>query len=763
MKKLNLHRFAGCRKPGAFALAAAIMMSLAACGKTDSTDEVKKEWAYVPEFVTIEDERMDYYNMQLMGENLYSVSLEWDENTNLSTQSICKYSLADKTVTQTPVVWPEGAVNMNINETAFTEDGSLYAIVYSYSEDGVSKNFLTKFDGEGKWLFSQEITDLVADSYINDMAVDGEGRVYLAGDGNIWLLDAEGNQQGKISMDSANSWIDSIVCGKDGKMYITYQSYNESAGTSEYALTAIDFAGKKLGESYAGLPGNSSKLAAGTEYDFLVHDSTHVYGYSLEKQESELLFDWLDSDINGNSVRNFGELSDGRIAVIIEDWETNDNGIALLTKKKAEEVPEKETIVVATISGGYNLQGLAVQFNKANSQYHISVKEYYDYNNGGENAWADALTNLNNDITSNNCPDIIDLSGLSVEQLAAKGVFENLSPYLEKSSVLNRADFIENILNVYTFDDVLVSIPSTFSMQTIIGSADMVGEKSGWTLDEMIALAEEHPDAEIFDKVAKREIMQAMMMFNEDAFIDWSTGECNFNSDEFKKMLEFVNRFPDEVDWQQDGPSTPTRIQNGEVLLDTAYLYDFDQIQLYEEIFQGKAVCVGFPTMDGTGGHALSASNAYAISTKSNQKDGAWAFIESVLNKEDSNNRYWNGFPTVKSQLDAMIAEATKVEYATDENGEVILDESGEAIAMGSHGVGYEDGWSYDFRTPTQEEVDVVLALMDEAKPVFYGGEDEVMKIINEEAEGYYSGQKSVDEVVGVIQSRVQIYVSENK
>ena len=82
---------------------------------------------------------------------------------------------------------------------------------------------------------------------------------------------------------------------------------------------------------------------------------------------------------------------------------------------------------------------------------------------------------------------------------------------------------------------------------------------------------------------------------------------------------------------------------------------------------------------------------------------------------------------------------------------------------MGSHGVGYEDGWSYDFRTPTQEEVDVVLALMDEAKPVSYGGEDEVMKIINEEAEGYYSGQKSVDEVVGVIQSRVQIYVSENK
>lgn len=738
-----------------------MMISLAACGKTDTTDEVKKEWAYVPEFVTIEDERMDFYDMRMVGDNLYSISWEWDENTKLSTQSICKYSLTDKTVTKTPVVWPEGTVNMNISTTSFMEDGSLYAIVYSYSDDGVSKNFLCKFDPEGKWLLSQEITDMMADSYINSMTVDGQGRVYLVGDGNIWLMDAEGKNQGKITMDSGNSWIDSVVCGKDGKIYLSYRNYTESK--SEYVLTVVDFEGKKLGESYTGLPSNGNGIAVGTEYDFLMHDGMKVYGYNLGKQQAEYLFDWLDSDINGNSVRSFRQLEDGRIIAVIQDWENNDNGVALLTKKKAEEVPEKETIVVGTISGAYTLQSQAVKFNKENSQYHISIKQYYDYNSTGENAWQDALTKMNSDITSSNCPDIIDLSGLNAEQLAAKDVFADLNPFLEKSSVLSRADFIENILNVYTFNDTLVSIPSNFSMQTIVGSADMVGEGSGWTLDEMIALAEAHPDAEIFDKVAKNEIMQAMMMFNEDAFVDWSTGECHFDSDEFKKMLEFVNRFPAEVDWRQGGPSTPTRIQNGEVLLDTAYIYDFDQIQMYEEIFQGKATCIGFPTMDGTGGHALSSGNAYAIADKSSHKDGAWAFIENVLTQEE-NGRYWSGFPTVKSKLDAMIEEATKVEYVTDENGEIMKDENGEPIVSGAgSGIGYEDGWEYTFRTPTQEEVDVVLALMEEARPVSYGGEDEIMKIINEEAEGYYSGQKSVDEVAGVIQSRAYIYVSENR
>ena len=49
-----------------------------------------------------------------------------------------------------------------------------------------------------------------------------------------------------------------------------------------------------------------------------------------------------------------------------------------------------------------------------------------------------------------NCPDILDLSGLNIKQLAAKGVFEDLNGYLEKSEKLSREDFLENILEAYT-------------------------------------------------------------------------------------------------------------------------------------------------------------------------------------------------------------------------------------------------------------------------------------------------------------------------
>jgi hypothetical protein len=53
------------------------------------------------------------------------------------------------------------------------------------------------------------------------------------------------------------------------------------------------------------------------------------------------------------------------------------------------------------------------------------------------------------------------------------------------------------------------------------------------------------------------------------------------------------------------------------------------------------------------------------------------------------------------------------------------------------------------------------MALLDSAG-VNYGWSMEILSIISEESQGYFEGQKSVSEVADVIQSRVQIYVSEN-
>ena len=102
------------------------------------------------------------------------------------------------------------------------------------------------------------------------------------------------------------------------------------------------------------------------------------------------------------------------------------------------------------------------------------------------------------------------------------------------------------------------------------------------------------------------------------------------------------------------------------------------------------------------------------------------------------------------------------MKYLTDQDGNPILDENGEPIVEGgTSSINYDDGWSYTYHQVTQEEVDMVLELMDVAKPAS-SSNDAIMSIINEEAEAYFKGQKSVDDVAGIIQSRVNVYVSEN-
>lgn len=766
MKKM---KFSIGRRVCALALAAVTALSVTACGGKDQGNgqqQEVREWAYVPEFVSIEEENVSFYNLQLIGDKMYYVSWDWNEETG-STQNVCRYSLASQKAETMALKWPDEENMPSIESVVPMEDGSLYVFCRSYGEEG-EKQYLGKFDAEGNSLFLNELASEksgsdgeVIMSYAQSVSADGQGRLYMCGSqGEVALFDAEGNAAGTFSLGSGDIYIQQACKGSDGKMYVVYTVYDGS-GSSTF-LADIDFEGKKTGTTYENFPGSTRHIVADPEGDFLVSDDNSVYSYDLKKQEKTKLFDWLDSDINGSYVQAFGLLEDGRLAAVYEDWSMEDRGVALLTKKKASEVPQKENITVATISGGYELRSLAVMFNKASDKYHISVNQYIDFDNYNENSWSDAITRLNNDITSGNTPDIIDVSDINVEQLAGKGVFEDLYGYLEKSSTLSRSDFMENMLEAYTYNDKLVCIPASFSLQTLMGHKSKIGDREGWTLQEMIEYADANPEAELFDQVSKREMLGFLLRMNEDEFVDWGEGECHFESDDFKSLLSFVNRYPDEVNYNEDTPVTPIRIQNGEVLLYPDSIYDFRSIQESLSIFNQDMVCIGFPTVDGSSGHAFIGRNLYAITSKSDSKEGAWEFIESVLNGAD-NERMSNGFPTIKSKLEAKAAEALKIEYVLDENGEPYLDENGEPVIKGAGGgIGWGD-WFYEYHHTTQEEVDIVMDLMSKAKPMAYNDNDEIMTIILEEAEPFFKGQKSVDEVAGIIQNRANIYIKENR
>lgn len=90
----------------------------------------------------------------------------------------------------------------------------------------------------------------------------------------------------------------------------------------------------------------------------------------------------------------------------------------------------------------------------------------------------------------------------------------------------------------------------------------------------------------------------------------------------------------------------------------------------------------------------------------------------------------------------------------------IMKDENGEPMKESKTGMGWDD-FHADYYGSTQEEIDELQALIDSARPGDTTDE-EISNIINEEADAYFKGQKSVDEVADIIQSRVKIYISEN-
>ena len=755
------------RRLTASILAMTLTFPLAACGNTDKTDPNTPSYVYIPEFLQIENaESISWYDTRLADNALYYATYTWDEETFESTYGISRYSLTDKTVEALPLTMTDG----NFSDWVIGTDGSIYAVLYTYDTDEFGNysrtSNLVKYGPQGNEAYNVDMDDFFEDeySYVRNLEVDGQGRVYVFGDQKIWLFDENGSHVGDVDIFSAagRGYVNSCGRGVDGKVYACITNYTETESTT--SLIEIDFDAKALGQSYENFPSGSGngRLVQNSEGKFLVNNGSSISEYDLETQQKQVMLNWLDCDINGSRVRSFGVLSDGRVAAVYQDWETNDSGVALLTRTSSDQMVQKKQIVIGTLTeGNSDIQAAAVAFNRSNEEYHVTIRGYADMDNWSQDAYRDALSRMNSDMTSSNCPDIIDLTYVDVNQLAAKGVFEDLVPFLEKSAVLKKEDLIENVLNAYTYNNVLVAIPDCFEMETIVGSTAQVGDEMGWTLEEMMAFADEHPQAEIFNRTSKQTILQYCLMYNMNIFVDWNNGTCNFEGEEFKRLLEFVNRFPDQSDitYEQGQASEPIRIQRGEVLLSHAYISELDRMQLYIEMFQGPVTCIGYPNMDGSSGCVLYGENAYAIASKSKNKEGAWEFIESYLTRENVRHRW--GFPAIKSELDKMVEEAIKVEYFTDENGDPILDEEGNPIPMGGGGgIGYGD-WEYSFRIPTREEVDMVLELINVAKPITIS-DQKIMEIIDEETEGFYQGQRTVDDVASNIQHRVYIYVSEN-
>lgn len=731
------------------------VVMIAGCGKKEE-ESTRKDFYYLPEYRELPIEANYIADLAEADDVVYMMTNSWDEETYETSTDLYAYHPMDEQCDKVALSIPQecSVQNMYVNDM-----GNLILSVGRYEENaetGEYKEYRELWEAspsDGSIINTKDITDAFSAAeyfYPQYCVADSKGNIYTSdGSENIFVIDKEGTLVAQIALDD---WIEDLFVDKNDNAYI-------KKWTSEGArIIPVDVNAKKLGDPVTAAnitrEGNSynQKHYKGTDTDLIISDNTGVYTYDFATDGAVDVFEWLDADMNCDSVQEMGLLSDGRYWVMLQDYtgEKPEYSFALLAKTPASEVPVKEELTFATMYLSQDMRRSIIEFNKTNEQYRILVKEYQsdDYNA--------AITQFNNDITGGNCPDIVNLTGLDFERYASKGVLEDLYPFMEKDGI-KKQDYLENVLTAYEKDGKLYGIIPQFAINSaVIKTANAKGQ-TGWTLDEMLTIAEESGVQDVFNYGSQSGAFRFCVFYNINEFINWETGECFFNSEEFMKVLEFAAKLPKEPDYEAESVGLSERIRNDKLLLLENGISSVQEYQMLHTMFGEDITFIGYPNSERKGNLIRSTNTDIAITSKSDNKEAAWEFVKVFLSDEYqeglvSEHGGW-GFPIKRSALEK--------QFELDMTPNYYEDESGNQTESPKTSWGYDD-FQAEIYAAKQEDIDAVMEVLTSAERPAGSVNEEIMTIITEETEAFFGGQKSAKETADIIQNRVKIYVSEN-
>lgn len=649
------------------------------------------------------------------------------------------------------------------------DDVALYSDEYWQNQKYEQKYYIRTFDKDGNEL-SCALIPTKPEEYISayNMKLDEQGNIVFPDNntGGVRAIKADGTDAYRISGNSGD-YIDILLAMPGGGIgAVTYTSdgrqmlYRVNTENS-----TLDEVGELSFDMYNAVPGNG-------DYDFYCTNGTNFYGYNIGSEKPEKIFNWLSCDVNGSNVNVLNVAEDGTVTGCVTDWSSKDRSysISLVTVSKVpyDSVPHKEAITMAAIGINYDVADMIVKFNRSNDQYRIEVSDYSEYNND-QDGWDAAQTKLNTEILSGNIPDIFCLSGLNYRQLAAKGILEDLYPFIDSDSELSRDDFFPNVLEAFSENGKLCTTVSGIYVSSVIGAASVVGDTPGWTYEEFNqALATMPEGCTAFDQyVTKSDILNTCLALDMDSFVDWSSGKCSFDSQQFIDLLNFANSFPSSFDWENyewsDSDNVSNRLAQGRQMLVQTSAYSIEDIfyNNYTQFLGGKITYIGYPTSSGTGNMLSQDGSGYAMSSKCEHKDAVWQLLRQFFTKEYNENLY-----SLSSRVDVFDEKAkgaTTVEYQKDDKGNYMLDENGEKIPVVRYTMWNEQtGENEEIYALEPEQVQQIRDLITSTTKVA-DYNNSIIEIVSEQAQAFFEGQKTAEDVARLIQSKANIYVNEQR
>ncbi len=641
----------------------------------------------------------------------------------------------------------------------------------TYSENSVSGDrcFYRHIDSNGKDLGSCEVKNDSEYIPAYQIAADENGNILYVG----------GNKIGKISSDgalgavvSSDSYFSGLIQMPDGSIIVNIMEGDSPNGVYK----KLDIENGTLGEEIV-MPEGSYyyPIPGGGDYDFYFDNGSGFYGFKIGSESTERLFSWIDCDLSAVMGGSDIYVNDnGDIMLLTSQYCTNkpvDSEIIIISKKSREEVPHKQQLTLGTLNLGAELENAVLKFNRNSDKYRIQIINYSDAPNRTDmcspsvrDYFADSRTKFLTAIVAGDVPDIINLQAMPFNQLAAKGILEDMGPWLEKDGEFSREYIVPSALEAMEVDGKLYRIFPDFTIFTALGASSVVGDGEDWDYAKFCEVLSGMPEGcmPMGWFMTRDEVLNLSLLLDMDSYMNWETGECNFERPEFLQFLDYLMLFPTEEELinHEYTPEDNMAFSRGLQLLELSNIYSVQSFKVndFQRTADAQGISyVGFPSISGNS-KVISVESGLAMTKACSDKDGAWEFIRTLLS-ENFQSENW-GIPTNNKVLEKQIAEAMEPVYEKDENGEYVLDENGEKVQAASDFYFTPDCTQIPIYEMTEEQAELFRSLIGEGGVV----EDDnsaILNIVREELIPYFAGQKSAEEATKMIQSKVTIYVNE--
>ncbi len=475
-------------------------------------------------------------------------------------------------------------------------------------------------------------------------------------------------------------------------------------------------------------------ILAVSKDSFLFTQGSVLYEYRYKEQKQEKLLDLASYGMFPQEIL-YLRMNDEKIEVI--DTPAGNDVSEYSVLKQGEQ--EQAVISIGIMQETPDITETVTKFNRLNNGVRVQIVNYYDEEN-----FEVGVEKLKLDIVKGKAPDIIDVSMINYELFADKKIFRDLYEFMDTDTECSRDKFITNILENYEINGELYSIAPAFQLYTIWGKPAVIQGKSGVSFDELLQVLEENGKGleAIHGFSADEPILKTFCAMMMDEFVNWENKTCDFYAQNFQKLLHFTKQYSAG---KAEG-SLSSKISDNKIVLSVGVISSVQDYQLQKALYGGEIEIIGYPARNSSGTQSGYRGSELAINAKSENAEYAWGFLKFYI----MNAGNQGGFPILKDNYDDMLQKAQEDTYIMTEEGPIITLKAS-----------YSDKDSYfEIYAAKPEEVNEINEIVHSADRKF-DYYTEIYNIIEEEASGYIAGEKSMNEVLDIINSRVGIYLQE--